>query len=80
MVKDFRTIASGVVGVGNSAEVYEVEFMYELEKEFLTKFRKLTPAQKEKVTEFVEFLVWREQKQKESLFDVASNSENENND
>lgn len=54
--------------------------MYELEKEFLTKFRKLTPAQKEKVTEFVEFLVWREQKQKESLFDVASNSENENND
>ena len=77
-----RDAANGVLGVGVSAEVYEVKFMNEiyqnLEKEFLTKFRNLTPEQQARVAEFVEFPVWREQKRKESLSDVLDYSQNEN--
>ena len=80
--KDIRTVASSVVGVGDSADVYAVEFMNEtdqnLEKVFLTKLRKLTPEQQERVAEFVEFLVWLDRKRKGSLSDAPSNLENEN--
>lgn len=40
-----------------------------LEEELLTKFRKLTPEQQQKVLDFVDFLVWLDQKRKSNLSD-----------
>lgn len=42
-----------------------------LEEEFLTKFRKLTPEQQQKVLDFVDFLVWLDQKRNSNLSDKS---------
>lgn len=71
--KDISTIVSS--DAGDSAEVYAVELMDELnrnlEEEFLTKFRKLTPEQQQKVLDFVDFLVWLDHKRNSNLSDKS---------
>lgn len=42
-----------------------------LEEELLTKFRKLTPEQQQKVLDFVDFLIWLDQKRNSNLSDKS---------
>ena len=46
-----------------------------LEEELITKFRKLTPEQQQQVLDFVEFLVWREQKRNSNFSGKSNMSE-----
>jgi hypothetical protein len=41
-----------------------------LEEELLTKFRKLTPEQQQKVLDFVDFLIWLDQKRNSTQSDM----------
>jgi hypothetical protein len=64
--KDIRTIASGVVGDGDSAEVYAVKNMNEtdqnLDEIILTKFRKLSPERQQQFLNYIDFLIWQDNK------------------
>jgi len=80
--KDFRAVASSVVGFSDSAEVYAVKVMNELnknlEEELITKFRKLMPVQQQQVMDFVDFLIWSEQKRNSNLSGKSNMSEIKN--
>lgn len=51
-----------------------------LEEDLLTRFRKLTPEQQQKFLDFVDFLIWREQKQNSNPSGKSNMSEIKNDD
>ena len=51
-----------------------------LEKELITKFIKFTPEQQQQVLDFVDFLIWREQKRNSNLSGKLNMSEIKNDD
>lgn len=69
--KGLQTISSRAFGVGDSAEVYAVIFMGEedidLDNKIIKIYGKFSPERKQQVIDFVDFLIWREEKRKANL-------------
>ena len=80
--KDIRTVASGVIGVGDSAEVYAVKNMKEtdqnLDEILLTKFRKLSLERQQQLFNYIDFLIWQDNKRKSNSSNESDNSEIKN--
>ena len=77
--KDFRAASSRAFSVGDSAEVYAVIIMNEedidLDNKIIEIYRKLPPERKQQLIDFVDFLVWREEKRKANL-DLGKQNDN----
>ena len=71
MEKIFAPLQTALMAMACSAEVFAVIVMNEtdidLDNKIIEIYRKLPPERKQQLVDFVDFLVWREEKRKANL-------------